>query len=529
MADFSKPVTTDQYVTLLQEIRDMQTSLALMFNGTTDTNIPNNTIRWNATNNRFEIYDSTASTWSALAGIGSGAAFPSVKDYYAQGDGIADDIVDLQNAVDDISTKGGGLLLAPRGTYNVSAPLIMKRGVYLFGEGVKGGSTDSPSTLISNITATAVMQAIITTDPASSGAVNDNIGISNLSFGGNNLATNILYLRDINNSIIESIYGVFSTDYGINWEGGSINTFKNINLTSNGKGLKVAGTTIPTYSTNSYFEDVMVYGGAGQADLVIGDNADNNLFIRCGFDGYTVGVTGGETTGCAFHGCWVGSSGLIINTPCFWSDSHSDYNYTVTGTAVDKSTFIHMRYAGWQWSKFGNANGLPIEFDASGNIIISNTNNLYGIDTAGNNKQLLNIDSANNINLASYAPNKVLLGYGATDDNPIDIWVNGANASVTQGITGALLAGSPKGFLLGATGYQKFDSGLILQWTTIHIITGGTGVTWTYPIAFPTARIFVLTTATGIFTDTQPYDETTTSAGIVAADSTYVRCLALGY
>ena len=67
MADFSKPITTDQYTTLLQEIRDIHASLALMFNGTTDTNIPDNTIRWSVTNNRFEIYDSTASTWGALA------------------------------------------------------------------------------------------------------------------------------------------------------------------------------------------------------------------------------------------------------------------------------------------------------------------------------------------------------------------------------------------------------------------------------------------------------------------------------
>lgn len=67
MADFSKPITTDQYATLLQELRDIHTTLALMFNGTTDTNIPNGAIRWNATNNQFEMYDSSAGTWGALA------------------------------------------------------------------------------------------------------------------------------------------------------------------------------------------------------------------------------------------------------------------------------------------------------------------------------------------------------------------------------------------------------------------------------------------------------------------------------
>jgi len=67
MADFSKPVTTDNYTAILQEIRDLADSLAKLQNGTTDTNIPNGAIRWSATNNRFEIYDSATSTWSALA------------------------------------------------------------------------------------------------------------------------------------------------------------------------------------------------------------------------------------------------------------------------------------------------------------------------------------------------------------------------------------------------------------------------------------------------------------------------------
>ena len=69
MADFSKPITTDQYETLLQEIRDMQTSLVKMLDGTTDTNIPDGAKRWNATNQYYEKYDFASLTWVKWYGM----------------------------------------------------------------------------------------------------------------------------------------------------------------------------------------------------------------------------------------------------------------------------------------------------------------------------------------------------------------------------------------------------------------------------------------------------------------------------
>lgn len=63
--DFSHPLTTDNYATLLQYVRDNESALAQMLNeGLTILNVPTNAVRWNITNNRFEIWSGTA--WGPL-------------------------------------------------------------------------------------------------------------------------------------------------------------------------------------------------------------------------------------------------------------------------------------------------------------------------------------------------------------------------------------------------------------------------------------------------------------------------------
>ena len=67
-SDFNKPVATDAYATLLTalvtELQDIIRGLEPTATGT-HTNIPTNTIRWNATNIYWEKYNGTS--WVALA------------------------------------------------------------------------------------------------------------------------------------------------------------------------------------------------------------------------------------------------------------------------------------------------------------------------------------------------------------------------------------------------------------------------------------------------------------------------------
>lgn len=64
MADFNKPVLTSLYADMLTELKASIQESVIMLDGSTNTNIPTNAKRWNATNNYFENFNGTS--WVAL-------------------------------------------------------------------------------------------------------------------------------------------------------------------------------------------------------------------------------------------------------------------------------------------------------------------------------------------------------------------------------------------------------------------------------------------------------------------------------
>jgi hypothetical protein len=58
----------------------------------------------------------------------------SVHDFGARGDGITDDSVALQNAVNAMASSGGGVVYFPSGTYSINSTLWLGTGVRLVGE-----------------------------------------------------------------------------------------------------------------------------------------------------------------------------------------------------------------------------------------------------------------------------------------------------------------------------------------------------------------------------------------------------------
>lgn len=74
----------------------------------------------------------------------------SVLDYGAAGDGVADDTAEIQAAIDAVETTGGGVVYFPRGTYLITAGLVVdQQKVSLRGAGIgvtilKGSGTISP-------------------------------------------------------------------------------------------------------------------------------------------------------------------------------------------------------------------------------------------------------------------------------------------------------------------------------------------------------------------------------------------------
>jgi hypothetical protein len=64
MADWSLPTLTSTYTNFLSQLQTRDTDLALQFDGTTTSNQPVGTIRWNSTANRWQKW--TGSAWGEL-------------------------------------------------------------------------------------------------------------------------------------------------------------------------------------------------------------------------------------------------------------------------------------------------------------------------------------------------------------------------------------------------------------------------------------------------------------------------------
>lgn len=65
MANWSNPVLTSTYTDFMNQLKDRDTDLALMFDGTTSTNLSTGTIRWDSTAGRWKKWN--GSTWAELA------------------------------------------------------------------------------------------------------------------------------------------------------------------------------------------------------------------------------------------------------------------------------------------------------------------------------------------------------------------------------------------------------------------------------------------------------------------------------
>lgn len=63
--DFNKPNITDQYLDVLQSVKDLISDVSKMLDSTSTLNVPLGAIKWSSSNNRFEKYD--GSIWQPLS------------------------------------------------------------------------------------------------------------------------------------------------------------------------------------------------------------------------------------------------------------------------------------------------------------------------------------------------------------------------------------------------------------------------------------------------------------------------------
>lgn len=112
---------------------------------------------------------------------------------------------------------------------------------------------------------------------------------------------------------------------------------------------------------------------------------------------------------------------------------------------------------------------------------------------------------------------------------------NGSNGWYAVGGSGQLAYAALFGASLATTGWQKLPSGVIIQWGVATTTAANTPVTFTYPLAFPTAQVGVfaslLNTSGASYTASAVLTPSKTAAQVQCTypGTASVNVLALGY
>jgi len=268
----------------------------------------------------------------------------SVKNFGAVGDGIADDTVAIQAAVNAVQTAGGGTVLFPEGTYNISSEITCTVA------GVTFQGQNRWSTIIRQTTASAKilnLSAMFTnirsigfnysgTPVSGATAVyctgsyctfedfvirSSNIGIHyKTGVAGKITNFEILDYETVGLQI-ESLNDIFVSNFVINAGNSTRGTFGGIRLLDKTEAVIVSDGDI-LLGVYSMTTTAAVYG--------VGTRPAYNNFTNVFFDSAELGVSLDKIVETEFVGCWFsgGRSGSGVSG-CTISQSHS-LNFVAT-------------------------------------------------------------------------------------------------------------------------------------------------------------------------------------------------------
>lgn len=197
----------------------------------------------------------------------------SVKDFGAVGDGVTNDTVAIQNAIDYAASLGGGIVKLPSGNYLISQLEFKSGQSQVMLEGVAQAYTYSNQVTASTLTCTSGVWAVRFTWNSSC------CGLRNLGINSN--------------GVVETAVPYIPTTYGVEY-----------------------GVLIETGVT--YMENVTVYGF--QYGCTIANAGNSNLFINCAFAWNTkVGfaVTIGTAAGYALYHPNLTPPAQLINSTVY--------------------------------------------------------------------------------------------------------------------------------------------------------------------------------------------------------------------
>lgn len=223
------------------------------------------------------------------------AQYVSVKDFGAVGDGVTNDTVAIQAALDAVAVTGGSVY-APAGTYRVSDELTVASNTAVIGDGIE-------VTLFSATSSMTSAQAMFY------GNASDSMRFENFSILGNTNGTNGagsgIHCKTGSGNQIRNVFISNTTQAGIRLEEQNSAWVDSCWLQSNGR---------TGYTDN---HGIMVYSAAGSTvdnyNIKITNNKINNAF-RKGItdyapnaDVYDILIDGNTVESCGLGGIYIGT------------------------------------------------------------------------------------------------------------------------------------------------------------------------------------------------------------------------------
>tara|TARA_R110000822_G_scaffold2985_4_gene13652 strand:+ start:56 stop:2677 length:2622 start_codon:yes stop_codon:yes gene_type:complete len=233
----------------------------------------------------------------------------SVKDFGAVGDGVADDTVAIQAAINAAQINNTTIRI-PVGVYNISATLLITKPITIIGDRQTGFVR--PGTVPATDGVTLKWVSVSNLSIMTTQSVNTGLNISNLTFDAQNIASYCLQIDSTVGAVISQCtfynpytYGLFLNASGSTCSYNMFHTLYSV-VTTGVAAIMLSGPTSPGYNPcHNSFINTSISHFNGAHGILIGF-CDNNTFTDTFI--YTSSLTGYGVTYQSVGGAWGGAN-----------------------------------------------------------------------------------------------------------------------------------------------------------------------------------------------------------------------------